>query len=324
MHVVRGEAALDRLVVETLAGNDKVTATPEAGTVVRPVFDGGLGIDKVTTNGTAGADTLGVAPGTANAGAVAVFNATSVYEAIVEEVLINGLGGPDTLSGMNGIGTRTHLTIDGGTGDDNVRGGDGNDKLLGGDGEDVVDGNIGSDTAVLGTGNDTFQWDPGDGSDIIQGQTGVDTLAFNASNASEIVELGNQSGKLRLTRNIAGITTLATGIEHAALRMLGGTDNVIVNDLAATNVTDLAIDLGDFAGAGDAAADTVTVKGTGRVDNIAVAGNNGSADVTGLAVPVHIDHAEIANDTLAIETGAGVDTVDPSALAPDVIQLTIS
>jgi hypothetical protein len=45
--------------------------------------------------------------------------------------------------------------------------------------------------------------------------------------------------------------------------------------------------------------------------------------VTGLSATVNITHAEVARDTLAIDTGAGDDLVDSSGLAPDTIGLTV-
>ena len=72
-----------------------------------------------------------------------------------------------------------------GTGNDTLLGGNGDDVLIGGSGNDFVDGQQGNDFALLGSEDDTFQWDPGDGSDIVEGQQGVDTMVFNGSNIAE-------------------------------------------------------------------------------------------------------------------------------------------
>src|SRR6201999_4282877 len=116
------------------------------------------------------------------------------------------------------IGQLTHLTEDGGSGNDTLRGGDGADALYGGTGNDLVDGNIGADTAQLGTGNDTFQWDPGDGSDTVDGQSGKDTLAFNGSNIGEQIGVAANGSRVRLTRDVAGITMDLNDIESTAIR----------------------------------------------------------------------------------------------------------
>ena len=99
--------------------------------------------------------------------------------------------------------------------------------------------------------------------------------------------------------------------ERVDLRTLGGVDNVVVNNLTGTDVTETDIDLAAAIGgaAGDGAADTITVNGTNGADNVAVAANAGVVDVTGLFTAVGISHSEVANDTLAINTLDGNDNV---------------
>ena len=145
----------------------------------------------------------------------------------VEELVVKGGEANDTLSALNGIGTLTHLTEDGGNGEDSLRGGDGADLLLGGNGDDLIDGNIGADTARMGAGNDHFQWDPGDGSDVVDGQSGLDVQDFNGSNVGEDITVSADVDRhVRITRNVANITMDLANIETFALRTLGGADNV--------------------------------------------------------------------------------------------------
>ena len=230
--VAGNEAALDNVTVAALGGADTIN-TGVAFTGPIPVtVDGGEGSDTTTYSGTNADDAIGIARnGTA---AVAVFTPTAqpVNNTGVEDLVVNGLGGADTITGQNGIGTLTHLTVDGGSGDDTIAGGDGADTLLGGTGDDLVDGNIGADTAQLGSGNDTFQWDPGDGSDTVDGQAGQDALAFNGSNAAENIDVAANGSRVRLTRNVAGITMDLDAIESTTIRALGSADNITVNDLA--------------------------------------------------------------------------------------------
>ena len=127
-------------------------------------------------------------------------------------------------------------------------------------GNDTVDGNQGNDTAFLGGGNDTFVWDPGDGSDIVEGQDGSDTLLFNGSAGAEIFAASSNGGRLLFTRNVGNIVMDTDDVEVLMLNALGGTDTVTVNDLAATDVVSVDVDLG-VDGVGDAAADAVTVNG---------------------------------------------------------------
>jgi Ca2+-binding RTX toxin-like protein len=89
--------------------------------------NGDDGVDRVTTNGTAGDDTIAVAN---NGPTAAVFDpAGQVYELTAESLVLNGLGGNDTLVGQNGISFLTRLTVNGGAGNDTLRGGDGPDLL---------------------------------------------------------------------------------------------------------------------------------------------------------------------------------------------------
>jgi hypothetical protein len=70
----------------------------------------------------------------------------------------------------------------------------------------------------------------------------------------------------------------------------------------------------------------VAVTGTERDDHLAVSGKvvvAGTATLTGLPAKVNISHAEGANDTLAIDTRGGDDTVDSSGLAPGTIGLDV-
>src|SRR5262249_10387571 len=129
-------------------------------------------------------------------------------------------GGDDQvrIDQINGLFTDDAVTIDGGSGDDTLLGGDGADTLVGGSGHDVVDGHRGRGTPLLGSGDDTFQWDPGDGSDTVEGQGGHDRLAFNGSNASEIMEVRGNGSRVLFTRDIAGVTMDLNGIETLAIR----------------------------------------------------------------------------------------------------------
>src|SRR4029453_4297265 len=154
--------------------------------------------------------------------------------------------------------------IDGGAGNDQIFDGDGNDTLIGGDGNDIVDGGRGNDTAPLGAGDDTFIWDPGDGSDVVEGQDGTDTLIFMGSNVAEKISISANHGRVSLVRDVGAVTMDLNGIEQIKLNALGGADNITVNDLSGTGVTQVAIDLASTpqTGAGDGAADTVTVNAT--------------------------------------------------------------
>ena len=308
-------------IVNSLGGAQVFVDNQGAGD--RFAIDGGAGNDSVTAHGTAGDDVIGLAfDGTG----VAVFAAGGQPVSItgVEQLLVEGGAGNDTIAGQNGIAALTHLTIDGGTGNDTLLGGDGDDTLLGGTGNDFVDGNRGSDTAQLGAGDDTFQWDPGDGSDVVEGDSGHDTLQFNGSNAAENIALAASGSHALLTRNIASVTMDLHGMESVNIRALGSADNIAVHDLTGTDVTQVNVDLAAFDGTGDGAADQVAVDGTSGADTVVVTGAAGAASVTGLAAEVNLTGAEAALDSLQVNLGGGNDVFDASGLAADVVHLTVN
>jgi len=222
-----------------------------------------------------------------------------------------------------------------------IAGGDGNDSLQGaqnppagpaadqvetyrgGDGNDSIDGGRGNDTAYLGSGNDTFRWDPGEGSDVIEGQDGTDTMLFNGAAGTDNVTLSANGGRLTFFRVQGAITMDTDDVEVVDFNALAGADTVLVNDLAGTDVSQTNVDLAAALGgnAPDGALDSVDVNGTNGVDNINVQGNGSGADVTGLATAVSVKHAD-PTDHLNVHTLAGADNVVTSGVG-GLIQLLV-
>jgi Ca2+-binding RTX toxin-like protein len=239
-----------------------------------------------------------------------------------ENLVLNANGGDDVITAGNGLANLIHLTIDGGAGNDTITGGDGNDTLLGGDGNDVITGGRGNDTALLGAGDDTFVWNPGDGSDVVDGQDGNDTLLFNGANINETIDISANGGRARFTRDVANIVMDLDNVEQIQFNALGGADKITVNNLAATDVKQVSINLAATGGGGDGAADQVTVNGTGGNDQINVVAAGTSVSVIGLSAQVNINAAE-AGDLLTINAGNGNDTINASGVPAGVIGLTI-
>ncbi len=310
--VLTGGAGSDQVFGQ--AGNDRMIWNPGDGS---DLLEGGDGIDTAEVNGGNGAENFTVS---ANGSRVR-FDRTSPAPFFLdigttENLVLNMNGGDDVFTAGNGLAALIQLTVDGGAGNDTITGGDGNDTLIGGDGDDLIAGGRGNDNALLGTGNDTFVWNPGDGSDVVDGGDGFDTLQFNGANISENVTIAANGGHALLTRDIAAITMDLDNIERIAFEALGGSDNIVVNDLSKTDVQQVEIDLSatPHSGVGDGLSDTVTVTGTADADHVTVANNGGSITVEGLSTQVTIDSAEAANDTLLINTLGGNDTVDASAI----------
>ena len=121
----------------------------------------------------------------------------------------------------------------------------------------------GNDVALLGSGDDTFVWNPGDGSDIVEGQAGTDTLLFNGANVNENIDISANGSRVCFTRDVANVTMDLNGVETIDFNALGGADNIVVNDLAGTDVTQVAsISRARRRRCSDGQTDTVTVNGT--------------------------------------------------------------
>jgi Ca2+-binding RTX toxin-like protein len=309
---------------------------------VTAVFAGGI----LTVSGDDSDNTLVVSRDTAgslfvNSGAVPVTGGTPTVSNTTL-IQIFGFGGNDvlTVDDSNGpmppanlvggdgddtlTGSASDDILDGGPGNDTLIGRGGNDTLLGGPGNDILIGGQGTDQLIGGDGDDQIIWNPGDGSDVVEGGAGNDTLVFNGANIAETVDLSANGPRFRFFRNVANITMDCDGIEQVVFRALGGADQVTVNDLTGTAVTNVLVDLSSTAGTGDGAADTVIVNGTTNNDNITITGSPTNATVLGLSAAVTVVGAEPALDKLIINGLAGDDVIDASGVSSNAISLTLN
>jgi Ca2+-binding RTX toxin-like protein len=177
---------------------------------------------------------------------------------------------------------------------------------------------------VLGTEDDTFQWNPGDGSDTVEGQAGIDSMQFNGSNGIENFDVSANGGRVRLFRDLGSVTMDLDDVENVDVAALGSNDNITVNDLAGTDVTHLTTDLTGIGGTNDGAADNVIVNATNASDVVVVAGQGSSLEVAGLAAAISITGVEPANDALTVNALAGDDVVDASGVAADSMALIVN
>jgi Ca2+-binding RTX toxin-like protein len=312
----------DNIVVNDVSGTDLAlsgVAIELEGTLASGVGDGA--IDTVTVNGTAGSDTIRVSnPYNYDIliiGSPAIVNI--LHSEATDQLVINGLGSNDFIDASVLQADHISLTLDGGGG---------NDTLWGSQGNDVVFGGRGNDVASLFAGDDTFVWNLGDGSDTVEGSAGFDRLDFHGSNANENIDISALSfnGHARFVRDVANVTMDLHGVEQTTFHALGGTDNIVINDVSETDlaasgvVVDLEGALG--SGLGDNQVDRVTANGTAGDNFITATSFNGFIGVVGTAAPVTIIHAE-STDQLVINGNAGVDFIDASALAAGAISLTI-
>jgi Ca2+-binding RTX toxin-like protein len=166
----------------------------------------------------------------------------------------------------------------------------------------------------LGAGADLFVWNPGDGNDVVNGGSELDTLRVNGSAAAEVFGAAAVGSELRLTRNLGPVVMRAQDVETVALNALGGADSLTVNDLDATDVTALNLDLA-VGGLGDLAADSVVVNGSAGTDLVQVAPSGAVVQVTGLDPQVNVTGSESANDRVTVNGLGGNDTLSAGALA---------
>jgi hypothetical protein len=185
-----------------------------------------------------------------------------------------------------------------------------------------VDGNRGNDTGILGSGQDSFRWDPGDGSDVVEGESGTDTLDFNGAAGVENMRLSPNGERSVFLRDAGNIRMDMGGVERLDLTTLGGVDTVTVDDMTGTDFRQADIDLSAPTGGGDGVSDTVTVTGTDRADRIDVSANGGVVDVAGLRTTVDVAGGE-AIDLLQVNALGGNDDVDVDQAALDLIAVIV-
>jgi Ca2+-binding RTX toxin-like protein len=320
---LRALGGIDNTVVNDLSATDVKNIVLDLAT------DGA--VDTTTVNGTAGNDTIALAP---NAGAVDVTGLAAAVkiersEAANDVLNVNGLDGNDTISGAIGLAALIQLRIDGGAGNDTINGGDGAEVLIGGDGNDAIDGNRGDDTGLLGAGDDSFRWDPGDGSDVVEGQDGddgADTLLFNGAGVAESFDVSANGERVRFVRDLANITMDLNDIEFIDVQALGGADSAVLNDVSGTRLKLVTLDFEAAigGGTGDGAADAVTVNGTNGPDDIQITADGSAVDVNGVPPTVQIDHSEAANDKLTVDGLGGADTITAERGLAALIQLVIN
>ena len=319
-------SAYGAIAVDGLAADVRIRRAEQGSDLL--TIDGQGGGDLVRLFGSAAWDVIDIAPSPVpgNARVTASNIPAFVDVAGVATLAVYGLDRADTISGASGLAALLQLKLFGGDGYDTINGGDGADALFGGAQNDRVDGNGGADVGLLGTGHDTFVWDPGDGSDTVEGQGGTDRLLFNGSGGSENFDFSANGNRLRFFRDLGNITMDTNDVERVDLEALGGADNTVVNDLSGTDVDLANIDLEGVlgGGAGDGQPDTITMNGTNARDDFRVRRDGDIVDVTGIAPRVRIAHSEAANDRLILNGLGGNDRFFVGAGLGALIQLTVN
>jgi Ca2+-binding RTX toxin-like protein len=273
--------------------------------------------------GTGGSDQITVTDDGAGHTVVRVNAATNTFNtAAINQITIDAQAGGDRV----GLTGNKPATVIGGSGDDELLGGAGVETFFAGDGNDTVIGDAGNDIAFLGAGNDTFGWDPGDGSDKVEGQGGTDLLDFLGANVAEKIDISANGTRLKFFRDVGNITIDGNSLETVKFDALGGNDTITVNDLHATSVKTVNINLASILDGttGDGAADVVNIKGTSGDDHITAASNGaGKVKVTGLAATVNVAELQsqaVTGDVINIDGLGGNDTIDAHGVAAGTVR----
>jgi hypothetical protein len=223
---------------------------------------------------------------------------------------------------LNGTIADEALTVFAAGGNDTIDGGDGVETFDGGSGNDAIDGNRGNDTGILGSGTDSFRWDPGDGSDVVEGQGGTDTLDFNGAAGAEVMSLSPNGARSVFLRDLGTIRMDMGGVEQLDLTALGGSDEVTVNDMRGTAFQLAKVDLSGPAGGGDTAADIVTVNASDRAENLNVSARGTTVKFQGLPTVVDITGSELT-DLLQVNALGGNDLVKVKQAARNLIGVAV-
>ena len=127
-------------------------------------------------------------------------------------------------------------------------------------------------------------------------------MLFNGAGVAENFDVSANGTRVRFFRDVATITMDLDDTEQIDVQALGGVDNAVVNDITGTDLKLVAFDLEATigGGAGDGAADSVTVNGTAGPTRSTSRPTGGVVDVDGSPAEVTIDHSEAANDKLTV------------------------
>ena len=176
----------------------------------------------------------------------------------------------------------------------------------------------------MGSGDDSFRWDPGDGSDVVEGERGFDTLDFNGANgaAGENMRLSANGERSLFERDVANIRMDMDDVERLDLTTLGLADTFTLENMSGTDFKQADVDLSGSAGGPDGQADIVTVNGTARGDEIAVTADGTRVDVDGLKVELSLIGTEVA-DSLRINGLAGDDAISVAEAVRPLITAAI-
>jgi len=308
---------VEKINVRALGGSDAINVGDLTGTDVQQVTIDLAGVllgtagdalsDFVTLQATAGNDVVSLSGS----------GGTIFTTGLPKKVVVTHADGIDTIEAEGGAGndmisagalTGVRALLDGGIGDDRLTGGAGADSFLGGDGNDIVTGGKGNDLGLLGDGDDQFLWTSGSGSDTVEGQGGTDILVVTGSTLRDVMSIAANGARVLVTDGLAASAIDVDDVETLVVTTQAGADDIVVDDLGGTDVTQVTINLAatPAGGTGDHVVDRVTLNGTGGDDFVELRADGGAVAALGLAATVTISRTD-ANDQIIVNGGAGND-----------------
>jgi Ca2+-binding RTX toxin-like protein len=136
------------------------------------------------------------------------------------------------------------------------------------------------------------------------------------------MDVSANGGRVRFFRNVANITMDLNDVESIAAKALGGADNLVVNDLTGTDVTNVSADLAATGGGDDGQPDNVIANATNGSDVVTVTGTGPTAQVSGLAARISLSGVIAGSDRVTVNALAGDDVVDAFGLSATSLLLT--
>jgi len=148
-------------------------------------------------------------------------------------------------------------------------------------------------------------------------------MAFNGSNANENMNVCANGQRVRFFRDVASITMDLDDVESIVAKTLGGTDNLVVDDLSGTDALNVVADLVASAGGDDGQPDNVVANATNGDDVANVLGVGPNVQVSGLTARVSVSGAVAGSDRVTVNALSGADVVDASGLSANSALLTL-
>ena len=316
VHVKGAEAALDRLQLNLLDGDDVLDASGLPAGALPLLADGGAGNDALT--GSAAADELQGGEG---------------HDAL------RGAGGTDTLRG--------------GLGNDLLVGGDGDDAMFGDEGDDRLVWNPGDDSDLFegGAGTDTAEINGGGGAEVFSLTANGERVRFDritpapfsvdaGTMENVVVNMNGGDDQFSATGNIAALVKLTVdggagndtiGGGNGADLLLGGDGNDTIdgnqgNDVALMGAGDdrFIWNPGDGSDVieGQAGSDTMQFDGSNATENFQLSANGGRLLFTRDVGNIVMDTDDV--ETVELNALGGADRITVNDLSgTDVTRVAI-